>query len=101
MKGVLWWAFRCHPGIRLGFVIAYYGTSLACIAAGVLSKTVLGRALPMMTLFLIRFALLGTRFRLGLGSPEGSWRFLSVEVMPLSKMMTRHCTRLHTCMCTP
>ncbi|KAK9837798.1 hypothetical protein WJX74_005271 [Apatococcus lobatus] len=83
VKGVLWWAFRCHPGIRWGFIIAYYGTSLACIAGGLLSKTALGRALPMLALFLIRFALVGARFRLGLGDSEATWRFFSVEVLCL------------------
>ena len=82
VKGVLWWPFRCHPGIRWGFIIAYYGTSLACIVGGMVSKTALGRALPMMVLFLIRFALVGARFQLGVGDSEATWRFFSVEVAP-------------------
>ncbi|KAK9866877.1 hypothetical protein WJX84_012026 [Apatococcus fuscideae] len=81
VKGVLWWAFRCHPYVRWGFVIAYYSTSAACILAGVMSKTILGRALPMMALFIIRFALVGARFHLNVGDHQASWHFLASEVL--------------------
>ena len=80
VRGILWWAFRCHPGIRMGFIVAYYGTSLACIAGGFASKTVLGRAMPMLALFIIRFTLVGARFWLGVGDRLSTWRFLIVEV---------------------
>ena len=85
VKGVLWWAFRCHPYVRWGFVIAYYSTSAACILAGVMSKTILGRALPMMALFIIRFALVGARFHLNVGDHQASWHFLASEVSALQQ----------------
>lgn len=79
----IWWGLYCYPRLRVTAVTAYFATAGACVLIGLTAKSNIKRAMPMLVLLLLRFAVVLARVILNSGSWWASIHFLWMEVSKL------------------